>query len=123
MIFAEPGYAAVVHNGNAWSGWTPPVYYCRSSDTTLDIEVTVPAGAEGTLRLYMIDPDQFGGGRRQTITVAGKSLGQIERFGQGRWLEQRLAAETAAGKVLIRVRNDRPGANAVISIIEWVGKK
>ena len=110
LIFAEPGYAAVVHNGNAWSGWTPPVYYCRSSDTTLDIELTVPAGAEGTLRLYMIDPDQFGGGRRQTITVAGKSLGQIERFGQGRWLEQRLAAqETAAGKVLIRVRNDRPG--------------
>ena len=91
LILAAPGYAVVVKNSQAWSGWAPPVYYCRSSVTNLDIELTVPPAAQGTLRLYMIDPDEFGGGRRQTVTVAGKSLGQIERFEHGRWLEQRLA--------------------------------
>ena len=124
LIFAEPGYAAVVNNSQAWSGWAPPVYYCRSSTTDLDIELTVPPAARGTLRLYMIDPDEFGGGRRQTVTVAGKSLGQIERFEHGRWLEHCFGTrETGAGKIHVRIRNDRPGANAVISIIEWVQKK
>lgn len=124
LIFAEAGYAVAFKNSQAWSDWSPPVYYCRSSDTTLDIELTVPPAAEGTLRLYMIDPDTFGGGRRQTVTLAGKSLGRIERFEQGRWLELPLGAyETATGKIPLRIRNDRPGANAVISMIEWVAKK
>jgi hypothetical protein len=124
VIFAEPGYAVAVGNSQAWSDWSPPVYHCRSSDTKLDVDVSLPPGAEGLLRLYMIDPDLFGGGRRQTVTVAGKSLGQIKEFEQGRWLEQRLGpAETAGGKIPICIRNDRPGANAVLSIIEWVGKK
>jgi len=31
--------------------------------------------------------------------------------------------ETADGKVLVRAKNEKPEANAVISIIEWVEKK
>lgn len=31
--------------------------------------------------------------------------------------------ETADGKVLVRVKNEKPDANGVISIIEWVEKK
>ncbi len=33
------------------------------------------------------------------------------------------AQETAAGKIHVRIHNERAGTNAVISIIEWVEKK
>ena len=47
-------------------------------------------------------------GRKQTVTVAGKSLGTIEGFQKGRWLEQPLtAADTKSGKILIRAENAR----------------
>ena len=123
-VFAEPGYAATVRSGDAWDGWSPPMYYCRSSKKEAEIEVTVPANVEGTLRAYVIDADNFCGGRKQTVTIAGKSLGLIENFQEGRWLEQPVTKEqTADGKVLVRVKNEKPEANAVISIIEWVEKK
>ena len=42
----------------------------------------------------------------------------------GRWRERHLTKqETADGKVLVRVKNEKPDANGVISIIEWVEKK
>ena len=45
------------------------------------------------------------------MTVAGKSLGTIEGFQKGRWLEQPLtAADTESGKILIRAENARQGA-------------
>jgi hypothetical protein len=121
VIFAEPGFAAVAKAGYAYNGWNRPVYHCRASDKTVEIEVTTPKNTAGTLRLYLIDLDHFFGGRKQTVTVAGKSLGTIENFDQGRWLEQPLtAAETAAGKISIQVSNAREGSNAVISMVEWV---
>jgi hypothetical protein len=58
----------------------------------------------------------------RTVQVAGKSLGVVRDFVEGRWLEQPLRpAETADGQILIGADNDRPGSNAVISIVEWVG--
>jgi len=97
---------------------------CRAADQELQIELTVPKGSQGTVRLYMIDPDTFQGGRRQTVTVAGTSLGLAESFQEGRWLERSVGPEqTAEGKVLIQAKNAREGSNAVISIIEWVEKK
>jgi hypothetical protein len=128
VIFAEQGYASQVKRGNAWSGWPLPVYHCRSSSMELndavEIELSTPVGVEGTLRLYAIDPDNFQGGRKESISVAGKSLGTIDRFQKGRWLEKPITREeTAQGKVLIRVVNAHEGANAVLSTIEWVEKK
>jgi len=76
------------------------------------------------VRLYVIDPDNFQGGRKQTVTIAGKALGIVENFQKGRWLEQSISSnESADGKIVISARNARQGSNAVISIIEWLGKK
>jgi hypothetical protein len=124
IVFAEPGYGATSRSCEAWAGWAPPVYHCRSTKSEGEIEVTVPPNAEGTLRAYVIDVDNYGGGRKQTVTLAGKSFDKIEGFQQGRWLEQPVTKEqTADGKVLVRLKNENPGSNAVISILEWVEKK
>jgi hypothetical protein len=124
VLLTEAGYAAAVKAGYSWDGWVMPVYHCRASEKAVEIEVTTPKGVAGTLRLYVLDSDNFTGGRKQTVTVAGKSLGTIEEFQKGRWLEQPLtAADTESGKILVRVENARQEANAVISMVEWVEKK
>jgi len=124
VIFAEEGYAATVKKGFAYDGWGPPVYHCRASEEEVEIELTVPERATGTVRLFVIDPDNFQGGRKQTMTVGEKSLGLVENFQEGRWLEHKLAGEeTADGKVLIKATNAGQGSNAVISVVEWLGAK
>jgi len=121
VIYAEPGFAATAKSGYKWDGWSLPVYHCRAADEKLEIELTVPKGIKGAVRLYLIDPDNFEGGRKQAMTVAGSSLGLIEAFQEGHWLEQKVSSsDSAEGKVLIEARNARQGSNAVISIIEWV---
>jgi hypothetical protein len=121
VIYAEKGFAAVAKSGYAYDGWNLPVYHCRAAEDELLIELTVPKGSRGTLRVYVIDPDDFQGGRKQMLSVAGKSLGLVENFRQGRWLKVPIAPEQSAdGKILIRARNARQGSNAVISIIEWL---
>jgi len=123
VIYAEAGLAAAAKSGYNWDGWELPVYHCRAAEQELQIELTVPKEAQGTVRLYMVDPDNFEGGRKQTVTVAGKSLGLVENFQKGRWLEQPISSsESAEGKILIQARNTRQGSNAVISIVEWVAK-
>lgn len=124
VIYAEPGFGAQVKSGYTWDGWGLPVYHCRADNQELRIELSVPKGAGGTLRLYMIDPDNFEGGRKQTVTVAGRSLGLIENFQDGRWLERPISPnETADGNILIQARNMRQGSNAVLSVIEWLAAK
>jgi len=123
VIYAESGFAATAKSGYTWDGWSLPVYHCRVADQELQIELTVPKGAQGTVRLYVIDPDNFQGGRKQKVTIAGKSLGLVENFAEGRWLKQPITSnESAEGRVLIEARNARESSNAVISIIEWVQK-
>jgi len=122
VIYAEEGFGATAKSGYAWDGWDLPVYHCRAAEQELQIELTVPKGAQGTIRLYVADPDNFEGGRKQTVTVAGKSPGLIENFQKGRWLEQPISSESADSRILIQARNARQGSNAVISIVEWVGK-
>jgi hypothetical protein len=121
VVFADSGYSAAAKKGYAWNSWALPVYHCRAGNDVVEIELSVPRGAQGKLRLYVIDPDNFEGGRRQTVTVAGKLLATIERFEGGKWLEAAVAAEqTAEGKLTVQARNARQGSNAVISIIEWL---
>jgi hypothetical protein len=121
LIFAEPGYAAVAKTGYAWDGWGWPVYHARAGKQEVEMELTVPQGSAGTVRVYAIDPDNFEGGRKQTLSIAGEDLGVIEKFQDGHWLERRVDADkTSSGKVFIRATNARKGSNAVISIVEWV---
>ena len=120
VIYAEPGFSAAPKSGYTYDGWSMPVYHCRADNKDLKIELTVPEGTRGLVRLYVIDPDTFEGGRRQTMSVAGQSLGLIEKFQDGRWLERRIGEQDSAdGTILIEARNAREGANAFISIIEF----
>jgi hypothetical protein len=123
VIFAEKGYAATATKGFAYDGWTPPVYHARAGDDETAIELTVPKGAAGLVRVFVIDPDSFEGGREETVSVAGQDLGTVRKFEEGKWLERPVGSDqTADGKVLVRAVNARKGSNAVISIIEWVQK-
>ena len=122
-IYNEPGYTAEIKKGFSWDGFSPPVYYCRADGKELVIELTVPSHVEGTLRLYAIDADNFQGGRKEEIIVNENSIGIIDHFQEGRWLECFLTSQdTTDGKILIRVRNQQDKANAVLSIVEWVEK-
>jgi len=124
VIYADLGFAAEAKSGYNWDGWSLPVYHCRADDKNLRIELTVPKGTKGIIRLYVIDPDSFQGGRKQTLTVAGHPLGVIEHFQEGRWLEQHITPKDSGdGTILVEAHNDRDGSNAVISIIEWVKEK
>jgi hypothetical protein len=123
IIYAEPGFSAEAKTGYTFDGWGLPVYHCRAADQELQIELTIPKKTRGTVRLYVIDPDNFEGGRKQTVRVGGKSLGLVENFQEGRWLEQYISSDDSAnGRILIQARNARQGSNAVISIIEWIGR-
>ena len=123
IIYAEEGFSAEVITGYTFDGWGLPVYHCRAGDQELQIELTVPKKIRGTVRLYVIDPDDFEGGRKQTVRIAGKSLGLVESFQEGQWLEQQITPDDSAnGKIMIQARNARQGSNAVISIIEWIGR-
>ncbi|MEW6234493.1 MAG: glycoside hydrolase family 172 protein [Candidatus Omnitrophota bacterium] len=124
VIFAEEGYGAETKKGYSWDGFRPPVYHCRADDKELIIELTVPPRSVGTVRLYAIDADQFKGGRKQEVWVGKTSLGVIEHFEEGRWLECPVSSdESALGRLYIRAQNKRDAANAVLSIVEWVEKK
>jgi hypothetical protein len=121
VVFAEPGFGAVAKTGYAYNGWGFPVYHCRADNKEVTVELEVPKNRIGTVRIYVIDPDNFAGGRQQRVSVAGESLGLIAGFQEGRWLEKRLSAnQTASGRIPIQASNAQSGSNAVLSIVEWV---
>ncbi len=123
LIYAEPGYSAATQKGYAWSGWPLPVYHALAGDDEAAIQLTVPQGAAGLVRVFVIDPDNFDGGRAEKVSIAGQEFGPITAFQDGKWIERRVGPEqTADGKVPVRALNARKGSNAVISIIEWVEK-
>ncbi len=124
VVFAAPGFGAKAMKGYTWEGWSFPVYHCRAGNDEVVIELSVPPRASGAVRVFVIDPDNFEGGRKQRVKIAGEDLGMVENFRDGRWLEQRVGPEqTAEGKVIIQATNARKGSNAVISIVEWVGRE
>ena len=45
-----------------------------------EIELTVPKAATGLVRVYVIDPDNFEGGRKEKLSVAGDRLGRDREF-------------------------------------------
>lgn len=122
-VFAQPGYRAEVHRGFSYTGWPFPVFHTRADEEEVQIALHVPPGSAGRVRLYMIDPDHFQGGRRQEVFVGERSLGLVTDFDGGKWLEATVGPDaTAAGTLTIRAvnRNPNPKSNAVLSIVEWV---
>lgn len=74
-----------------------------------------------TLRLYIFDSDNFQGGRKESISVAGNTVGEYESFRSGRWIEVPIsAAETPWGRISVVARNLRDGSNAVVSLVRFV---
>ena len=123
VIYAGEGFGVANLDGYEWAGWPAPVYHARANEKTLAIELAGPVGFEGTLRLFMIDPDNFGGGRRQEIRVDGAVVGEFDNFREGRWVEAPVSATMSQdGRVLIQAENRREKGNAVISIVEMRGK-
>lgn len=124
ITFAEAGYGAKALNGFTFAGFPYPIYYCRADNKDLQIELTVPKGSAGKVRVFVIDPDHFQGGRKQDVIIDAHSVGVVQDFDEGKWLEREVGSEhTMEGKVLIEAKNlnPRPESNAVISIVEWVG--
>jgi len=123
VIYAEEGYALAKLEGYAYAGWPGRIYHTRASEDVLEIELNVPASCEGTLRLFIADPDRFMGGRKQEVRVDGEVVGTYEDFQRGEWIEVPVAAAmTQDGGVRIEAENLRGQGNAVLSIIEWRAK-
>lgn len=125
IVYSDPDYSVSwAGNSEKWSGWDSDTYYCRQDSRQLDFRVDLPKGAAGTLRLYIIDPDNYDGGRKESIVVGGKTIGTYDHFQDGRWVEAPVdSAETADGKLSVRIVNAQDAANAVVSKIEWIEKK
>ena len=106
------------------SGWTGDVFYCRASVSQFSVQVNLPAGAGangGHLRLYIIDPDNYAGGRKETLIVEGQTVGTFQNFQAGQWIDVPITAvQTTDHQLNIQVLNARSGSNAVLSILEWI---
>ena len=123
IVFAAPGYSAESSEGDAWSDWPGEVYYARSDAHKTGVQLTTPKAAAGTARVYIIDPDNYEGGRKETVVIAGRTFGPFDNFQTGRWIECPVTAEmNVSGKIDVSAINSRPESNAVLSRIEWVEK-
>jgi hypothetical protein len=125
MVYNSANSYSVTFDANSYeySGWTNQVFFCRASTTNFSLQISLPPGNRdgGRLRLYIIDPDNFQGGRVETIIVDGQIIGTFSNFQSGRWIDVPLtAAQTAGGTVVIQVVNARTGSNAVLSMVEWI---
>lgn len=123
-VFHQPGYSITMDPKiQQWVIWPGDTFYCRMDRHQIEADVNLPKGATGTLRLYITDPDNFQGGRKETIEVGGETVGTFENFQQGRWIDVPAGPEkTADGKLRIKVINARTGSNAVLSDIIWIEK-
>ena len=123
VVFAAPGYSIGPTQGDSWSGWNGEVFYARSGAQKTSVQLDVPKSVAGTVRVYIIDPDNFQGGRKESLVIAGQPFGPFDNFQTGRWIECPVSVEkNVDGKIGISAVNARPDANAVISKIEWVEK-
>ncbi len=121
VVYAEPGFGLKEAGGYLYELLPDPqAWHCRAESNAFTVTLRVPTRVAGTLRLYITDPDEFRGGRREEITVEGRSLGVFEHFSFGRWIDTAVtSADTADGEVVIAVHNRKAGANAVLSTLEW----
>lgn len=125
LIYSEPGYSVSwTNDSREWSGWDGQVFYCRQSPKELRFQLNLPKGSKGRLRLFIIDPDNYQGGRKETIMVGSDTVGTFDHFTDGRWVDFPVGPEkTAEAEVNVRITDARDGSDVVLSKIEWVGNK
>lgn len=100
--------------------WPGDINHCWAGWKQLSFDILCPKGTEGKLRLFIIDPDNFAGGRRQRISVAGRDIGLFENFQKGRWIEVDINSDdTREGVISIIMDNLKEGGNAVVSFVQF----
>lgn len=124
IVFLKDGWDFALKRGFLYSGWPTEVNHCWADNESLEFEIKCPKGAAGTLRLFILDGDNFQGGRKESIAVAGRLLGQYENFQKGQWVEAPIAAiDTAEGRIPVVIKNLQPKANAVVSLLRFIAGK
>lgn len=121
--YLADGWDFVFRNGYSFDGpqWLSDIKHCWADFDTLEFDIVCPKGVSGTMRLFILDGDNFQGGRKQSVTVAGKLLGEYENFQSGKWIEVPIsAADTSNGSIPVVMKNLKPGSNAVVSIVRVV---
>jgi len=121
--YLAEGWDFVLRSGYGHNGqpWTSEVKHCWADFKELAFDIVCPKGASGTLRLYLLDGDNFGGGRKQSVVVEGRPVGEFAGFQQGRWVEAPVSADdTRDGFIAVRMLPSRPGNNAVVTYVRFV---
>lgn len=123
-LYHAPGYSITIDPKiQQWVIWPDPFFYGRMAPRQFEADLSLPKGASGTLHLYITDPDNFQGGRKENIVVAGDTIGTFENFQKGRWIDVPVSSEkTADGKLPIKIINARDSSNVVLSDIMWIEK-
>lgn len=99
-------------------GW--PSGCWRSIDGQLNVQLLCPKRTSGTLRLFILDGDKAG--RKQTIAVASRMIGEFGNFEAGKWVEARIAAaDTANGVIAISIK-PTAGPDAALSQIVFLDR-
>lgn len=84
----------------------------------LNIDVTVPSGVAGTLRLFMWDYTKEN--RSQVIEVERRAVEELASFKEGRWLEVPVTSlDTQDGVISVSIRRIS-GPNPILQAMEFV---
>ena len=120
--FAD-GWDFALKKGYAYQGWPTQVNHCWADFDSLEFDIVCPKGSAGTLKLFIIDGDNLAGGREESLTVAGKLIGTYKDFQSGKWIEVPISAsDTSAGRISVVAKNLKPGGNAVVSLVRFIGR-
>lgn len=118
--YLAPGWDFTFKRGYSFAGWNTQVNHCWADFDTLEFDITCPKGSSGVLKLYIIDGDGFMGGRKESITVAGKLIGEYESFGAGQWIEVPVASsDSRTGRIPVVMKNLKEKSNAVVSLVRF----
>ena len=121
--YLKEGWDFRLTRGFLFAGWKTEVNHCWADEKSLEFEVLCPKGAQGTLLLYLLDGDNFQGGRKESVAVCGRALGDFENFQQGQWLEVPISStDTAQGRIPVVIKNLQDKSNAVVSLVRFVSK-
>jgi len=119
--YVKPGWDYSLKKGYTYSGWPTQVKHCWADWESLQFDIICPKGAVGVLKMYILDGDGLAGGREQSVTVAGRPIGEYRNFQTGVWIETPVTeADTRDGRIPVVIKNLKPGCNAVVSIIRFV---
>ena len=120
--FLKKGWDYVLKRGFQFASFPTKINHCWADYDSLEFEITCPKGAAGTLRMYILDGDNYCGGRKQSIAVEDRMIGEYENFQEGKWVEASVSSDdTADGHISIVMKNLKAtGGNAVVSILRFV---